>query len=119
MEDAIKEFTNDETSDETASNFAEEYPDAPQWAVSMAEQLEANRQRIDRAAKARKNRKQRWQNDLKDTIKSNAERVEVLAHAAGLVEDVHDNEASKHADDVDLDDRQKFFVPESELEYHS
>lgn len=119
MKDALDELDKAVSGGGTSSSFAEEYPDAPAWAIDLAEATEENAARLDRKQKAQKTRKMRVKNTLVEAVEETAKRADALARAAGMVADGTDNSgAEKGLASDNLNERQKFFIPKGELDYH-
>lgn len=108
-------------SDGTTSAFADEYPDAPAWAVELAGQIEANEAQLRELERSKEKQRAAWQHELKESIESLEKRSAVVAANAGVAtsderSDVLEAETETD-DDVELSARQSFFIPENEKEY--
>lgn len=91
MNDLIKDLDASLTEEGDSTDFAEEYPDAPQQAVEIAQQIEENKRRIKEAAEAierkkrqRQKRLKRMRADLEATLERTKRQTAALAAQSGI-----------------------------------
>lgn len=109
MEDAITELDKAVSGEDDPSAFAEEHPDAPEWAGKMAARLDENAAKLAEHKRKRKARLERLQRDLE-------ERVAAMALDAGAATDEEKQVAKAAAEEnSNPTDLQQFFTPRGEL----
>ena len=108
--DTVTELDAAVTGEGTTSSFEEEYPDAPQWAIELSEQIEETAARNDEIEQAKQERRARLKHSLET-------RIAAMAIQAGVATE-EEKQLVKEAREADeqysnLDDLAKFFTPET------
>lgn len=103
------------------SSFAEEYPDAPSWAVELYEQLQESERQLDELERRKKANAEIWKTPLAESIEETTRRVASLAVQAGIATEEEKTLAKSGAtSDVEHDDQgglteaERLLIPKSE-----
>ena len=108
MEDALTTLDAALTGERPTSEFAEKYPDTPEWAVELSDRIAKTRARLERAERAKAQRRQALRDDLERTVAAIAMQVGVATDA-----EKRRLKAEQNRTDSNQDDLAAYFTPET------
>lgn len=119
--DEITRLKNAASEGAKTSSFAEEYPDAPSWAVELYERLQENEQQIDELERRKEAETEAWKSALVEGAEKMNRQVASLAVEAGIATE-EEKTLAKSGAPIDVDDdeqrelteAQRLLIPKSE-----
>lgn len=118
-EEDDKHAAGGDTPADTDSMSDDDTNEPPEWAQELKEQIDEQSKRIDEALDDEQKSDDafedvpEWAKSLKEDVDKQAERIDAISKQTGATDSQQLGGAEKNGDEEGLNERQKFFIPES------